>query len=264
MTQLRVIVDLKPKSVYFQLALDEAITRIHLVEDTDDTLRFWITNPSVIVGYFQKIEDTVNVAYCKHHMINIARRVSSGGAVYCDEGVLLFSIIINTKKWPTTTRYPRFSYRFLSKPIVKALRRVKLNAKFFQPNIITVNNKKISGLAEFYLYDILLFHGTILIDPNMTNLINSLKNPEVPLGRKRVPPEAGLISIRDILQKFSKNKFIEEFIDAVTQEFEINMNCDTRISKLNKSELELAETLEKKKYRTKEWFHNNPEYLKLL
>ena len=263
MTQLRVITDLKPGSVYFQLALDETITRIRLTDDIDDTLRFWILKPSVIMGYFQKLNDTVNLAYCKQHMIDVARRVSSGGAVYCDEGVLLFSLIINTKEWPIAAKYPKFSYEFLSRPIVNALKKLSLNAKFLHPNIIAVNGRKISGLAEFYLYDTLLFHGTILMAPNMNNLINSLKNPKVPLGDTEVPPEKGLITIRDASQRFSRDSFIKEFIDAVIREFELSMNCGIRTSALNKDELELAKTLELEKYRTREWLRNDIQYLKL-
>ncbi|MGB9769756.1 MAG: lipoate--protein ligase family protein, partial [Thermovenabulum sp.] len=56
-------------------------------------LRFWVNAPSVIIGKFQKEEYEVNLPLAKSLNIQILRRLSGGGAVYHDEGVLNITIV---------------------------------------------------------------------------------------------------------------------------------------------------------------------------
>lgn len=263
MRELRVIIDFRNRDPYYNLALDESITRLRLENKIIDTLRFWIIDPAVIIGYFQKLEDSVNVDYCKANDIGILRRVSSGGTVYCDNGVLLFSLIIDTREWPRQTRYPRFSYEYLSKPLLYTLRSLCLNADFLKPNVVTVNGRKISGLAQFYLYDTLLFHGTILINPHFKHLVNSLRDPSVPLGSKKVSPEEGLITLSSLIPNIETDGLVDAIIHRSIEYFKNIFSCLITFSNITKHEKELAEKLKTQKYTSNDWLLNSPAITKI-
>ncbi|MCD6514358.1 MAG: lipoate--protein ligase family protein [Candidatus Odinarchaeota archaeon] len=263
MRELRVIIDFRNRDPYYNLALDESMTRLRLENKIVDTLRFWIIDPVVIIGYFQKLEDSVNVDYCKANDIGILRRVSSGGAVYCDNGVLLFSLIIDTREWPRQTRYPRFSYEYLSKPLLYTLKSLCLNADFLKPNVVTVNGRKISGLAQFYLYDVLLFHGTVLINPNFAHLVNSLKDPLVPLGSKKVSPEKGLITLSSLIPNAETDEIADEIIHGFIEYSKNTFSCSLTFSNITRRERKLAEELKIQKYFSSSWLLNSPVITKI-
>ena len=257
--RLRVLLGPVSEDPYFNLAVDESLTRLRLDDKINDTLRFWRVSPSVIVGYFQKITETVNLSYCDEHNISVLRRPSSGGAVYCDEGVLLFSLIINTHNWSVNTKYPMFSYKYLTRPIIDALKSVGVKATFLSPNIIIVNNKKIAGLAQFYLYNVLLLHGTLLINPNLNHLINSLRKPEVPFGDKLVSPFEGLISLCDVLPTFCKSGALKKFMWRVSSLFKKVFYKKIYFEPLTQREKTLAIKLRTLKYASEEWIANRPK-----
>ena len=256
MKKLRVILESDNRDPFYNLAMDEALTRLRLSGDIDDTLRFWKISPSIIVGYFQRINDAVNMTYCQKYNIKVLRRPSSGGAVYCDEGVFLFSLIIDVNNWPGEVRYPRFSYYYLTKPIISALRDFGINVSFTFPNIITVNNKKVSGMSQFYLYNVLLLHGTLLINPNFVHLVKSLKNPAVPIKNNLVPPFEGLITLNSILPNVCNSYVFVKLPYLISSHFGKLFERETYFKSFSNNERKLASNLKINKYSTKPWIEN--------
>jgi len=71
--------DLKVNDAYTNMAVDEALAKARGEDRSPDTLRFYMWNPSAVtLGYFQSVEDEVDVEACNRFGIDINRRISGG------------------------------------------------------------------------------------------------------------------------------------------------------------------------------------------
>jgi len=86
---LSVIVD-DARDPVRNLALDEALAR---AGSATPLLRVWQNAPSVVVGRFQNVGRSVDMAACARDGIPIVRRATGGGAVYIDPGCLIVTLV---------------------------------------------------------------------------------------------------------------------------------------------------------------------------
>ena len=158
------------RSAFYNMALDQAL--MSNVEDSIPILRLYSWKPpAVSIGYFQNLEEEVNVRTCKNLGIDVIRRITGGGAVL-HEHELTYSFI--TKKYPTNIME---SYELICEPVVMCLRDLGFDAKFSPLNDIIVDDKKVSGNAQTRKKNILLQHGTILLDVDIDKMFTVLKVP---------------------------------------------------------------------------------------
>ena len=78
------------------------------------------------------------------------------------------------------------SYNLICDPVVMCINKLGFNAKFVPLNDITVNNKKVSGNAQTRKKNILLQHGTILLDVNIEKMFSVLKIPSEKIKDKMI------------------------------------------------------------------------------
>jgi len=163
------------------LATEEAILRSRHENLCPDTLWIWQNRRSVVLGRFCDIKSEVNVEACMRNGVEIVRRTSGGGAVYHDLGNLNFSMI--TK--PQSAGIPNSVlaiYKWSSEAVLGTLQNLGVGAEFKKPNSLLVNGKKVSGLAQYWFYDALLLHGTLMVDVDvriMYEVLSNLKNEVV-------------------------------------------------------------------------------------
>jgi lipoate-protein ligase A len=147
----------------------------------DFTLWLWHNNPSVIIGYSQDVKHEVDLEYCRIANIEIVRRLSGGGAVYHDMGVVNISLIVNVEKHREFMDV-KYTYRVVSKPIVKLLRDLNVDAVFKAPNGVFINDLKIAGFAQYRSQNTLLVHSSVLFSANLDNLYRSLTKIKYPVA----------------------------------------------------------------------------------
>lgn len=148
------------------LAIEEYLQR-HL-ETTDDVLLFYINEPSIIIGRHQNTFEEINQAYVTEHGVHVVRRLSGGGAVYHDLGNLNFSFI---------TTYIEGDFRNFAKftkPVITALQGMGIQAELSGRNDILVEQRKISGNAQYHSGSRLVTHGTLLFDTRIEDLVAAL------------------------------------------------------------------------------------------
>ncbi len=148
------------------LAIEEFALK-HL--DINETyLLFYINEPSIIIGKNQNTVEEINAEYVREEGIHVVRRLSGGGAVYHDLGNLNFSFI--TKDDGNSFH----DFKKFTDPVVKALKKLGVNAELSGRNDILAEGKKISGNAQFSTKGRMFSHGTLLFDSEIENVVSAL------------------------------------------------------------------------------------------
>ncbi|MFE1245631.1 lipoate--protein ligase [Fictibacillus sp. NPDC058756] len=148
------------------LAIEEFALK-HL--DINETyLLFYINEPSIIIGKNQNTVEEINAEYVRDQGIHVVRRLSGGGAVYHDLGNLNFSFI--TKDEGDSFH----DFKKFTDPVVKALKKLGVNAELSGRNDILAEGKKISGNAQFSTKGRMFSHGTLLFDSEIENVVSAL------------------------------------------------------------------------------------------
>jgi lipoate---protein ligase len=220
------------------MGLDQAL--MSTVEDFIPVLRLYGWKPSAVsIGYFQSLEQEVNVKKCKELGIDVVRRITGGGAVL-HEYELTYSFI--TKIYPANIIE---SYRSICEPVVTCLHDLGFDAKFSPLNDITVENKKVSGNAQTRRNNVLLQHGTILLDVNVDKMFSVLKVPSEKIRDKIIQD----VKERVMGLKVSYDEVANKLWRSFGQKFQAEVFKDD----VKSDESIEAKIMQKYKYSTYEW-----------
>ena len=103
------------------MAIDEAIMIACKEKKVPPTLRFYTWEPATMtIGYFQKLEDEIDINLCKEKNIDYVRRLTGGRAVLHDEE-LTYSLIVDENHQLMCGGITA-SYKFISEGLVKGLK----------------------------------------------------------------------------------------------------------------------------------------------
>lgn len=148
------------------LALEEYCIRN--LPNGEDYLLFYINAPSIIIGRNQNTLEEINQEYCEAHDIKVVRRISGGGAVYHDLGNLNFSFMTDFDRTKLN------NFKQFTQPIVNVLNEMGVPAELKGRNDIVVNDKKISGNAQFSSVKRMFNHGTLLLNSDLSEVTKAL------------------------------------------------------------------------------------------
>jgi lipoate-protein ligase A len=224
-------------SAPWNMATDEAL--LECLGDTP-TLRLYGWRPTAVsIGYFQSLEQEVDVTACNKHGIDIVRRITGGGAVFHDLE-LTYSFL--TKSYHKSIME---SYKVICDAIIIGLGKIGFSAKFSPINDITINGKKVSGNAQTRKKNVLLQHGTILLDVDLEKMFSVLKVPSEKIRDKAITDARQRITVL--------NKTFDETASALKVGFDEKFNARLVNDALNQQEQDMAKKLVKEKYATKQW-----------
>lgn len=203
-------------TAFWNMGADEAILEAVAWNKVMPTLRFYGWEPHAIsIGYFQGIEEEVDIEACTVHNIDIVRRITGGGAVFhADE--LTYSIVIPETHYLASHDILK-SYESILQGVINGFKTLGISAEFAPINDIIVNGKKISGNAQTRKYGCILQHGTILISVDPDTMFELLKVPNEKLKGKlienvkqRVTSVAAMLGKQPSFESV-QNSFIEGF-----------------------------------------------------
>jgi lipoate-protein ligase A len=223
----------------WNMALDEALLT-NLVDHDIPILRLYGWQPPCVsIGYFQSMEEEVDVIKCSSMGVDVVRRITGGGAVL-HEFELTYTFI--TKNYPANILE---SYELICEPVVLCLNRLGYNSKYVPLNDIVVDNKKVSGNAQTRKHDTLLQHGTILLTVDIEKMFSMLKVPSEKIKDK---------IINDVKARVTGiNRSFEEVASNLKESFAELFGAQIITDTLSSKEKEDAEELVIEKYSTRQW-----------
>lgn len=158
-------------------AIDEAIRLARLGARVSNTLHLYRrAPPTVSLGRYQRLEDSVDLAYCRANGIDVIRRTSGGGTIYTDAHCLEYAVAVD-QAYPAIPPSLDESFQVICRGIVRALQTLGLDATYKPINDVLVRGRKISGSAQ-RRRRILLQHGTLLVDADFDAMNQALRGGE--------------------------------------------------------------------------------------
>lgn len=237
------------------MAIDEAVLALIAEGKSPPSLRLYGWSPPAIsIGYFQNLEEEVDLAACNKFGVDYVRRITGGGAVL-HEHEITYSIHI-----PESLRLmpPGIleSYEKICGGVIKGLSSIGITAKFVPLNdlVAELNGgvKKISGNAQTRRRGIILQHGTVLLRVDVDKMFELLKVPSEKLKGKLIQDvKQRVTGLSEILERnFGFDEALFAMEKGFRQEFS---DIDFEDGALSKNELALAQKLKKEKYMMDSW-----------
>ncbi len=228
------------------MALDEAVSEGVSTGETPPTIRFYSWKPSCVsIGYFQSLQEEVNLPECSARGVDVVRRITGGGAVYHDRlGEITYSVIAPQQMFPAGIID---SYRVICGWIIDGLAELGVQAEFKPINDITVGGKKISGNAQTRRGGVLHSHGTILYDLDVATMFTVLRVSKEKISDKLIA------SVEERVTSLKKAAGVsrEECYPAIVNGFTKGKQWE--FGDFTPKELERAERLAANKYGTQQW-----------
>ncbi len=265
---------------FMNMAIDEAIMIAHREGLVPPTIRFyqWFP-PAVSLGYFQDLKKEIDENACKNMGIDIIRRATGGKAVLHDKE-LTYSFIIR-ENHPLVNVSILETYKKISGGMIKGLSYLGITAELVPlkeklksdsldkkkkseiPHLdiksicfsvpsqyeVQVEGKKIVGSAQVRKKEIVLQHGSLLIELEKDKLFSVFNFPSIQI-REELKTRFNATSLEEILKrKISFSELSEILPRGFEEEFGVNLIE----GKLTEQEEKISKDLLKNKYSTYEW-----------
>jgi lipoate-protein ligase A len=241
------------------MGLDEALLESASHGGSLPVLRFYGWKPrAVSVGYFQGLEEEVDIRACEDRGVNVTRRITGGGAVF-HHAELTYSIIFPADH-PLAGDSIHDSYHILCGGVIRGLALLGLNARFAPINDILCGGRKISGNAQTRRRNTVLHHGTLLLDLDADLMFTLLRVPSEKMkGRLIRDVKDRVTSLRDqgISAGFGEAgaAMTEGFRQALDLEFADPFSPPAYPGGPDPAEDERARELAVKKFASPEWLY---------
>jgi lipoate---protein ligase len=180
------------------LACDEALLDLCEESGKEEILRLW--EPAdyfIVVGYANKVDVEVNTGKCRAKGIPILRRCSGGGAVVQGPGCLNYSLILNfsgNESLQTITQTNQF---IMERHRQLLQTHLNIDIEVEGHTDLATGGIKFSGNAQRRRKNFLLFHGTFLLDFEISLIAEFLKMPsKQPAYRENRSHEKFLTNLR--------------------------------------------------------------------
>jgi len=265
---------------FMNMAIDEAIMIAHREGLVPPTIRFYQWSPAAVsLGYFQDLKKEIDVDVCRDMRIDIVRRPTGGKAVLHDKE-LTYSFIIKESHHLVNGSILE-TYKKISGGIIRGLSYLGIKAElvplreklkstpsgneakseiphsdiksicFSVPSQyeVQVEGKKIVGSAQVRKREIVLQHGSLLIELEKDKLFSVFNFPSVHI-RERLKTRFNATSLEEILKR--KINF-SELSEILPRGFEEEFGVRLVEGKLTEQEEKISKELLENKYSTYEW-----------
>jgi lipoate-protein ligase A len=185
MKEWSLIVDSTPQPGSWNMAVDEYLFH-SLGGEPRTVVRFYQwARPTVSLGYSQAVEKVADIDFCRHHGIDIVRRMTGGKLVLHDKEITYSISSSDTAAFSTTLAE---SYRLISNGLIHGLEKMGLRARLAGEapatyrrgrlpcfshaarDEIEIDGRKIIGSAQKRVGTRFLQHGSIPLEASADSL----------------------------------------------------------------------------------------------
>jgi lipoate-protein ligase A len=180
------------------IAIGQAIVEARQAGRVPDTLRFLRFPPTALVGRHQALAQEVDLDYCAARGIGVARRITGGGAIFMEPGLLGWELAFDRRslgihKLPELTRE-------ICEAAAAGISSLGVAARYRPRNDIEVDGRKISGTGGFFDGDTLFFQGTVLVEMDPGVMMAALRVPRAKLAKRKLGSvEQRVVTLRELL-----------------------------------------------------------------
>ncbi len=232
----------------YGLAADEAMALRVGENRSSSILRLYTyQSSSALVGRFQRIENELNLDFCRKKKMSVNRRPTGGGAILMGEDQLGVALMLRDWKG---TKAPRELMRHFASALSEGLLVFGIKAQFRGKNDLEVEGRKIGGLGiHSNASGGYLLHCSLLVDLDVTLMLRALNVPIEKLESRQLKSiEARITTVRRELQNNTpleevRNKMLRAFSSYFSVEFE--QSCYSPKEKKAISEMESSRYLQK-------------------
>jgi lipoate-protein ligase A len=157
------------------IALTAAMAELHGEGRVSDTLRIYRYPRAVLLGCNQDAATAIDLSECSARGIEIARRITGGGAVYMDRGVVTWDLLISRRNAGGMHALARR----VCGALAAALSRFGVAAQFRPENDVIVGSRKIAGASGYNDGETLVYQGSLLYAPDLEAMASVLNLPSV-------------------------------------------------------------------------------------
>ena len=227
---------------YYNMAFDEFC--LESLNIDEPVFFLWQNRPSVIIGLNQEVNTEVNLDYLQKNDIALVRRVSGGGAVYHDFGIMNYTIVGRSEDLERD--YPEYAGMMM-----KALQKLGIPATLSGRNDILVDGKKVSGFAKRVSKDRLMVHGTLMYNVDLDTLTEALNPPSTKLESKGIASvRSRVANLCELLPDITDIQMLIQRLEAILSE-----NYQDKEYVLSEAELAQIQKIADEKFATWEWIY---------
>jgi lipoate-protein ligase A len=160
------------------LACDEALLDLCEAGAAHEVLRFW-ESPThfVVLGYSNKVQTEINVELCQRDRIPILRRCTGGGAVLQGPGCLNYALILRIATRSELENITSANCHIMKRNCAAVSKLVGKRCSVEGYTDLALDGRKFSGNSQRRKRTHLLFHGTFLLNFDLTLVDRYLRLP---------------------------------------------------------------------------------------
>jgi len=192
------VIDTGMRGARANIAFDQAMIDAHHSGEIPNTIRFLRFNPGALVGRHQVVSREIHRGYCEANGIEIARRITGGGAIYFDPGQLGWELVFSRAAFGGAD-LGGITQR-ICQAAARGLRTLGVDARFRPRNDIEVEGRKLCGTGGFFDGSTVFYQGTLLIESDPAEMIKALNVPRAKLEKRKLDSAAQrVVTLRELL-----------------------------------------------------------------
>ncbi len=238
------------KKAAWNMALDQAILESVVAQKAPPTLRLYGWDPhAVSIGYFQSLEDEVDLARCNEAGVDVVRRITGGGAVF-HQSEVTYSVSTRLDS-PIMPSNVLESYKVILAGLIKGLEWLGIEASFAPLNDVIAAGKKISGSAQTRRGGGLLQHGTLLMNLDVDLMFSLLKVPEEKMRDKLIATAKERVT--SVYHLLGGGIGFNDAAQALQRGFSTALGVTLESAEPTEWELERAIQIRKERFESADW-----------
>jgi len=160
------------------VAVTAGLVEMHARDKVPDTVRFHRYEPCVLLGRSQDAERVADVGYCRQAAVEIAHRITGGGAVYMTPRMLAWDVVVARRVFGGDLE---LATRRICEAVASGLCRLGCAARFRPASDVAIGGRKVSGSSGYAQGRSVVLQGTVLIEDDAATMARALRIPEATL-----------------------------------------------------------------------------------